>query len=79
MFMLLFVSLSLRYVNGDQQSIEKLELTSRQAEESVQLGKDGKEGRIEKKVDDESDQMAQNATAIFGSHRDLRWIEKCTM
>ena len=48
MFMLLFVSLSLRYVNGDQQSIEKLELTSRQAEESVQLGKDGKEGKIEK-------------------------------
>ena len=66
-------------MNGDQQSIEKLKLTSRQAEESVQLGKDGKEGMIEKRVDDESDQMAQNATAIFGSHRDLRWIEKCAM
>ena len=70
---------ALSYVNGDQQSIEKLDLTSRQAEESVQLGNDGKEDRIENKVEDEFDQMVQNATAILGSHRDLKLIEKCTI
>ena len=70
---------ALSYVDGDQQSIEKLESTSRQAEESDQLGKDGKEDRIEKKVEDEFDQMVQNPTAILGSHRDLKLIEKCTI
>ena len=70
---------ALSYVNGDQQSIEKLDLTSRQAEESVQLGNDGKEDRIENKVEDEFDKMVQNATAILGSHRDLKLIEKCTI
>ena len=43
------------------------------------MGKDGKEDRIEKKVEDEFDQMVQNPTAILGSHRDLKLIEKCTI
>ena len=76
MFMLLLVSLSISYVNGAQQSIEKLGSTSRQSDKPVPFGKSGKAG---KEVDDEFDQMVQSATAKFGSHRGLKLIEKCTI